>query len=379
MYILLAPDKFRGSLEASEVCQSMTEGIYQEFPTAKIVSIPLADGGEGTTRILTEQSKGQFVTTVVHDPLGRSIEAEYGISGDGTIAFIEMAAASGLNLLKSTEQNPLLTDTYGTGELILHALDSGVEKIILGIGGSATTDAGVGMAYALGFEFFDKNNELIKTNGENLSQIKYINIENVDTRLAEIEIVVACDVTNPLYGKTGAAYVYGPQKGATDLMVSQLDKGLKNISKIASETFGKDASDVPGAGAAGGLGAGCLWFLNAKLREGVSIVMEETRIAEHIKKADLVITGEGKVDQQTLSGKVVKGLAGLCHENNVPLAVVCGTLMISPKEAKDAGIVYAVSALNRPMTLLQAQAEAFSLVRDATFQLVRLFFYKDRK
>ena len=379
MYILLAPDKFRGSLEASEVCQAMAEGIYQQFPTAEIISIPLADGGEGTTRILTEQSKGKFVTTFVRDPLGRRIEAAYGLSDDGKTAFIEMAAASGLNLLKSTEQNPLLTDTYGTGELILHALDSGVKKIILGIGGSATTDAGIGMASALGFKFFEGSRESVKANGENLSQIKYINTENIDTRLAHVEIVVACDVTNPLYGETGAAHVYGPQKGATDLMVLQLDEGLRNIAIIASRTFGKDVSNVPGAGAAGGLGAGCLWFLNAKLREGVSIVMEQTRIAEHIMKADLVITGEGKVDQQTLNGKVVKGLASLCLENNVPLAVVCGTLMISPREANDAGIVYAVSALNRPMTLQEAEAEAFSMVSDATFQLVRLFFYKDRK
>lgn len=376
MYILIAPDKFRGSLEASDVCQSVTEGIRKAYPDAEIVSIPLADGGEGTTRILTEQSKGKFITAIVHDPLGRYIEAEYGISGDGGTAFIEMAAASGLNLLKPWEQNPLLTDTVGTGELIIHALNAGVKKIILGIGGSATTDAGFGMACALGYQFFDENNEPVVPNGENLVRIKSINTDKADTRIKHTSIVVACDVTNPLYGESGAAFVYGPQKGADKAMVSQLDLGLRNIAKVAAETFGGDISQVPGTGAAGGLGAGALWFLNAKLQEGVGIVMEETHIEAHVRKADLVITGEGKVDEQTLSGKVVKGLALLCQNNNVPLAVVCGTLMITPEEAAKAGITYAVSVLNRPMSLQQAETEAYSLVRDATFHLVQLFFHK---
>lgn len=379
MYILVAPDKFRGSLEASEVCQSVAEGIRLTYPDAEIISVPLADGGEGTTRILTEQSKGKFVTAVVHDPLGRLIEAEYGLSGDGNTAFVEMAAASGLNLLKPEERNPLLTNTYGTGELILHAINSGVKKIILGIGGSATTEAGIGMASALGFKFLDENEKELIANGENLALIKFIKTENINPLLKSIEFIVACDVTNPLYGESGAAYVYGPQKGADKSMVLQLDNGLKNIAKVASETFGTNISNNPGAGAAGGLGAGTLWFLNAKLREGVSIVMEQTNIAEHIQKADLVITGEGKVDEQTLQGKVVKGLADLCQKNNVPLAVVCGTLMISPEEAQNAGITYAVSVLNRPMNLQQAETEAYSLVRDATFHLVRLFFNKSRK
>ncbi|MEO6686269.1 MAG: glycerate kinase [Dyadobacter sp.] len=378
MYILVAPDKFRGSLEASEVCQSVAEGIRLAYPDAEIISVPLADGGEGTTRILTEQSKGKFVTAVVHDPLGRFIEAEYGLSGDGNTAFIEMAAASGLNLLKPEERNPLLTNTYGTGELILHAINSGVKKIILGIGGSATTEAGIGMASALGYKFLDKNSKEVMANGENLSSIKFIKTENVNSLLKSVEFIVACDGTNPLYGESGAAYVYGPQKGADDSMVSQLDNGLKNIAKVASETFGNDISSNSGAGAAGGLGAGALWFLNAELREGVSIVMEQTNIAEHVQKADLVITGEGKVDEQTLQGKVVKGLADLCRKNNVSLAVVCGTLVISAQEAQNAGITYAVSVLNRPMNLQQAETEAYSLVRDATFHLVRLFFIKSR-
>ena len=379
MYILVAPDKFRGSLEASEVCQSVSEGIRLAYPEAEIATIPLADGGEGTTRILTEQSKGKFVTAIVHDPLGRYIEAEYGLSGDGNTAFIEMAAASGLNLLKPWEQNPLLTNTIGTGELILHAVEAGVKEIILGIGGSATTDAGMGMACALGYEFFNENQEAILPGGEYLSRVKSIHSEKVNPKLKSIRFVVACDVTNPLYGETGAAFVYGPQKGATKAMVSHLDLGLKNIAKVAAQTFGYDICEKPGTGAAGGLGAGTIWFLNAELREGVSIVMEQANIENHIKKADLVITGEGKVDTQTLSGKVVKGLADLCQKNHVPLAVVCGTLMITSEEAQTAGITYAVSVLNRPMTLQHAESEAYSLVRNATFHLVRLFFYRGRK
>jgi glycerate kinase len=280
--------------------------------------------------------------------------------------------------LKPEEGNPLLTSTLGTGELILHALNSGVQKIILGIGGSATTDAGTGMAYALGYQFLDKNQKFVQPNGANLEKIRSINAAKADVRLKQVEIIVACDVANPLYGKSGAAYVYGPQKGADSEMVFQLDKGLENISNVAAQIFNIDISNHPGTGAAGGLGAGSIWFLNAELREGVSIVMEQTKLAEHIRKADLVITGEGKVDEQTLQGKVVKGLADLCRQNNVPLAVVCGTLMITPEESRNAGITYAVSILNRPLNLQQAQTEAFSLVRDATFHLVRLFFNKSQ-
>lgn len=378
MYILVAPDKFRGSLEAVEVCRSASEGILLAFPDAEIVTVPLADGGEGTTKILTQQSKGKFVKAAVQDPLGRLIEAEYGMSGDGTTAYIEMAAASGLNLLNSDERNPMLTHTMGTGHLILHAIEKGVREIVLGIGGSATNDAGMGMAFVLGYTFLDENGIVLKPAGGNLGLIKSIKADHVHEKLKSVRFVIACDVTNPLYGETGAAFVYGPQKGASQTMVSALDTGLQNIAQVAATTFGFDISKQPGTGAAGGLGAGTIWFLNAILKEGVNIVMEHTQIESHVQKADLVITGEGKVDEQTLSGKVVKGLADLCRINDVPLAVVCGTLMITPDEARNAGITYAVSVLNRPLTLEQAEAEAYSLVRDATFQLVRLFFYKGR-
>ncbi|MCF2492224.1 glycerate kinase [Dyadobacter chenhuakuii] len=374
MNILVAPDKFRGSLEAIDVCRAIEAGILLAYPDANVTTIPLADGGEGTAQILTRQARGKTIRIEVSDPLGRSITASYGLSGDGQTAYIEMAAASGLALLSQEERNPLLTSTYGTGQLIKDALDRGVQQIILGIGGSATTDGGMGMAEALGYHFYDKNNVQLPAKGESMHEVARIADPEMDRRLNAVSITVACDVTNPLYGPNGAAHIYGPQKGADPEMVELLDNGLKNLSEIASKTFEKNISNHPGAGAAGGLGAGCLWFLNAVLKDGVSIVIEQTHIAERIKDADLVITGEGKVDEQTLAGKVVKGLADFCSINQVPLAVVCGTLQITPEQVRDAGITYAVSVLNRPMDLNQAQADAFELVKDATFHLVRLFF-----
>lgn len=374
MRILVAPDKFRGSLEADEVCKAVEEGIHLAFPDADVRSVPLADGGEGTTQILTRLSKGSTVSVKVLDPLGRKITASYGLSADGTTAFIEMAAASGLKLLNPFEYNPLLTSTFGTGQLILSALGKGVENIILGIGGSATTDAGIGMATALGYRFFDNDDNLLEPVGGNLEKIFRIEPSAFGKENQPVKITIACDVTNPLFGTNGAAYVYGPQKGADFTMVEKLDRGLRSFTEIASLTFGKNISEIPGAGAAGGLGAGCIWFLNAELKEGVGIVMEQANISEQIRHSDLVITGEGKVDAQTLSGKVVKGLADLCKKSDVPLAVVCGTLLISPEEIHSAGITCAVSVLNQPMDLDAAQADAFRLVKEATFNLVRLFF-----
>ncbi|OJV16585.1 MAG: glycerate kinase [Dyadobacter sp. 50-39] len=375
MNILVAPDKFRGSLEAAEVCDAVIEGVQKAYPDAKVTAIPLADGGEGTSAILTRQANGSEVTVTVMDPLNRQIKATYGISEDHQVAFIEMAAASGLALLKVEERNPLRTSTFGTGQLIVDALDRGVKKIILGIGGSATTDGGIGMAEALGYAFKDSEGRTLLPNGESLGKIAAIDMHNVDSRLALVSIVVACDVTNPLFGKDGAAFIYGPQKGADPEMVVQLDQGLQNLTQVATRAFGRDVSLVPGAGAAGGLGAGCMWFLNGTLQDGISIVMEQCNMTSLVANADLVITGEGKVDEQTLAGKVVKGLAGLCKSHRVPLAVVCGTLQITPEQARDAGMTYAVSVLDRPMDLNAAQSEAFRLVSDATFQLVRLFFF----
>ncbi len=351
----------------------MTEGVLLAKPDAEIWSTPLSDGGEGTMEILTKQANGVFIDVSVRDPLARVINAQYGFSKTKSTAFVEMAVASGLLLLKTKEYNPLLTSTYGTGQLIKDAIEKGAKKIILGIGGSATTDGGIGMAAALGYRFYDENELELPTIGGSLHQIRSIDTRNVDSRIFETEIVVACDVTNPLFGENGAAFVYGPQKGASPDMVKLLDSGLKNLNQVAIETFAKDCSLLSGAGAAGGLGAGSIWFLNATLRAGIGIVMDEVNISKHIKNADLVISGEGKIDHQTLQGKVIKGLAELCQKHQVPFTVLCGTLAISTDELQKAGITYASSVLNRPMTLEIAQTEAYMLVKDATIQLVRLF------
>lgn len=370
--IVIAPDKFRGSLEADEVCAAMTAGVRLAFPEAEIVAVPLADGGEGTVAALTRQAGGNFVSTSVLDPLSRPIEAVYGISPDQKTAYIEMAAASGLGLLSADERNPLLTSSYGTGQLIADALERGVSSIILGLGGSATNDGGTGIAAALGFCFLDKNKNELAPNGGSLVLIHAIDQTNVHPKLAATQIAVACDVTNPLYGKTGAAYVYGPQKGATPRQVELLDEGLRHLAKVATATFGFDVSDQPGAGAAGG--AGALWFLNATLEAGAEIVFHQTQLEDYIQQADLVITGEGKMDQQTLSGKLVMRVAELGARHHIPVAALCGTLDLSPREVADAGLCYAASIIDRPMSLETAQTEAFSLTKQATFHLVRLFF-----
>ncbi len=363
-------------MEADEVCAAIETGIKMAYPDAVVKAIPLADGGEGTMQILTGLANGNKETAIVQDPLGRKIEAEYGIAADGQTAFIEMAAASGLKLLDKHEYNPAATSTFGTGQLILKVVERGVENVILGIGGSATNDAGIGMAAALGYRFFDQNDQLLSPIGGNLQHIARIDASQVLSELKEVRFTIACDVTNPLYGREGAAYVYGPQKGADATLVETLDQGLKHFSKIATKTFGKDISQTPGAGAAGGLGAGCIYFLNATLQNGVGIVMEQAGIENIIADSDLVITGEGKVDEQTLSGKVVKGLADRCSKYKVPLAVVCGTLLISPEQTRSAGITYAVSVLNKPMDLDEALLSASKLVKEATFNMVRLFFQK---
>ena len=374
MKIVIAPDKFRGSLNTLEVIAAITEGVLAASPEAMIWSTPLSDGGEGTMEILTEQAHGTLVSVEVNDPLNRKITAQYGFSQATETAYIEMATASGLGLLLKEEYNPLLTSTYGTGQLILDAVSRGAKSVIIGIGGSATTDGGIGMAAALGYRFFERDGPELPAVGGSMNRIHRIDTTNVDPRIQGINFIIACDVTNPLFGENGAAFVYGPQKGATSEMVQLLDEGLMNLSLIATKTFGEDISVIPGAGAAGGLGAGGIWFLNAKLQEGIQIVMDHVRISEKIQGADLVISGEGKVDEQTLQGKVIKGLAVLCKQHHVPLVVLCGTLAISSQELQEAGVTYAASIINRPMTLEQAQSEAFGLLKDATIQLVRLFY-----
>lgn len=367
--IVLAPDKFRGSLTATEVCAAMSEGIRQVIPNAEIIALPMADGGEGTAEILTLITGGQMLSKEVADPLGRPIQASYGWSGQ--TAYIEMATASGLKLLSNEERNPLKTSTYGTGQLIQDAVQKGVKRLVLGIGGSATTDAGIGMAAALGWKFLDANNQELAPNGENLICIEQIIPPSQP--ITDLHIEVACDVNAPLYGPEGAAYLYAPQKGATPLMVKQLDEGLQHLSAVIQRDFGKNLAQTAGAGAAGGLGFGALFFLNATLKEGIKIVMEQTEFHKHLLGANLVLTGEGKIDEQTLQGKLIAGIAQAARAQSIPSVALCGTLLVSPQDIQRIGLSYAVSILPRPMTLNEAIAYAYTGVKDSTVSLMQLF------
>ncbi len=369
MKFLLAPDKFRGSLTAYEVCQAMNDGIREVIPEAKIVLLPMADGGEGTAEILTLNAAGQMHTAFVSDPLGRLIEAEYGLSADGQTAYIEMATASGLRLLHAGERNPLKTTTFGSGQLILEASEKGARHIILGIGGSATTDGGIGMAAALGWQFLDANGSPLPPNGESLIKINQI---IPPPQLPELTVEVACDVTAPLFGPDGAAHVYAPQKGADAEMVAQLELGLQHLAWVVKRDFDVDIAHVAGTGAAGGLGFGALFFLNAILKEGVKIVMEQTHFESHLADTDLVLTGEGKIDEQTLQGKLIAGIAGAAQKRDIPVAALCGALMVSPSDLAHLGISYATSILPRPMSLQEAIPYAYEGVKNSTHYLVKL-------
>ncbi|GAB3499118.1 glycerate kinase [Spirosoma knui] len=372
MRILLAPDKFRGSLTAQSVAQAMAEGVRLADINAEVTLVPLADGGEGTAEILTQATDGNWHITLVNDPLGRPIEAGFGVSADGKTAFIEMALASGLQLLDPAERNPLLTSTYGTGQLIRHALTIGAEHIVLGIGGSATTDAGIGMAAALGWSFLDENGLELPPTGASLSRICQISPPVLPAQ-RPYSVSVACDVTAPLFGPSGAAYVYGPQKGATPEMVDQLDAGLQQFAHVINEQFGADVATIPGSGAAGGLGAGALSFLNATLRPGVDVVLEAVHFDQRAAHADLILTGEGKLDQQTLQGKLLKGVTDRSVAAGVPIVALCGTLELTPEEISSLGLTAAFSVLNRPERLDEAVLTAYSDVRQATFNVCRLF------
>jgi glycerate kinase len=320
--IVIAPDKFKGSISAMEFCEAVERGIKREIQEVAILKLPLADGGDGTIDVLNYYLAGEMVPVEVHNPLLQKIKASYLYSKRKKTAYIEMSEASGIRLLKASELNPLETTTYGTGELILNALNKGAQHIILGIGGSATNDAGMGMAKALGFRFYDNNHQALTGCGKDLIQISAIDSSGVHPRLKQVKFEVACDVGNPLYGPTGAAVVYAPQKGATPGMVARLDAGLKHFNEVANSVLGRNLQHITGAGAAGGLGAGSVLFLEAKLKSGIELIKKEARFNEMIKDADWVITGEGILDQQTFSGKVIKGV--MDSLTGQQLAVFCG-------------------------------------------------------
>lgn len=323
---MLAPDSYKESLTAREVCEAMQAGLADALPAATFVQVPMADGGEGTMRSLVDARGGSVERVQVTGPLGEPVVACYGLLADQATAVIEMAAASGLELVPAERRNPLLATTRGTGELIVAALDKGVRSFIIAIGGSATNDAGTGLASALGVRFFDAHGRDLGPGGGPLGLLERIDTSGLDPRLAQSEIQVACDVDNPLCGPDGASAVYGPQKGATPAMVAELDAALARFAHVVARDVGRDVAAVPGAGAAGGLGAGLLAFTSARLRRGVEIVIDETRLADAVTGADLVLTGEGRVDSQTAHGKTPYGVACVARAAGVPVIAVAGVL-----------------------------------------------------
>jgi len=322
MKILLAPDKFKGSLTAQEVCTALAAGIHKSHPNATIISKPLADGGDGSLAVLDYYLDLKTISKIVQDPLGRPISANYKLTKE--TAYIEMAAASGLVLLKPEERNCLITSSYGTGELIADAIAQGAKKIYLFIGGSATNDGGIGIAAALGYRFYDISGNLLSPIGEHLIHIAKIDNSQVSYDWQEVFIHVICDVENPFYGKNGAAYVYAAQKGASPTDIVHLDKGLKNLDKQLVDFNYPTIAQVAGAGAAGGVGGGAIAFLGAKLQPGIQTFIELTQLEAAIKDCDIVITGEGKLDKQTEQGKVISGVCQLAKKYNKRVIAVCG-------------------------------------------------------
>lgn len=351
--IVIASDSFKGSLTSLDVAQNVEKAIREVYPLCDVLKVNVADGGEGTMEALLQTLGGVRVSLVVKDPLGREIEATYVILNDGITAVVEMSAASGLPLLKSDERNPLKTSTYGTGQLICDALDRGCRKILVGIGGSATNDAGMGMLQALGFRFLDAQGNQLQPVGENLQLVSSIDSTGRHPDLDKTEFVVACDVKAPLYGRNGAAYVFAPQKGADQKMVEMLDAGLRHFSEVSSAMAGYDCSQMQGTGAAGGLGYAFRQYLDARLERGIEMVLDAIGFDDIISGADLVITGEGRVDSQTLTGKTPFGVAQHAHRQRIPVVVIGGSVEIDVLQVREAGFndVIQVTPLDMPLSV----------------------------
>lgn len=358
MKIVIAPDSFKESLTAMQVAEAIEKGFRQIYPHADYLKLPMADGGEGTVESMVAATEGKIIPVTVTGPLGLPVNAFFGLTGEGDTAIIEMAAASGLHLVQPEKRNPLLTGTFGTGELILAALDRGARKIIIGIGGSATNDGGAGMMQALGAKLCDVQGNEIGAGGAALAELSTLDLSLLDARLAVCDILVACDVDNPLCGKYGASAVFGPQKGATPEQVQQLDVALMHYGNLIERVSGKDVINVAGAGAAGGMGASLSGLLNARLQPGVEIVTEALSLAEAVQGADLVITGEGRIDSQTIHGKTPIGVARVAKRFNVPVIALAGGMTPDYGVVHQHGLDAVFSVLNRVQTLPEALEQA---------------------
>ena len=374
MKIILAPDSFKGSLTSLEVAEAMEAGIRRALPDADCTRIPMADGGEGTVQSLLAAVGGELISCSVKGPAGQKVAAAYGMLADGGSAVIEMAAASGLALVSGRSKNPLNTTSYGTGELIRDALDRGARKIILGIGGSATNDGGTGMAQALGVVFRDADGRIIREKGAGgmLHKIEAVDLTGLHAGLRRAQVLVACDVDNPLTGENGASRVFAPQKGADEDMVQTLDANLKHLAGVIERELGVDVDRVPGAGAAGGMGAGLLVFAGAELQRGIEIISKATSIETHLRSADLVLTGEGRVDFQTAFGKTPAGIARLAAEYGVPVVAIGGGLADDAGEVFNHGIGGLEPAVARDMPLDEALANSREYIANAAERVIRL-------
>ena len=373
MKIVVAPNAFKGSLTAKAAATAISFGVRRVLPEAEIVEVPVADGGDGLLCVADGISAGKLRRVTVSNPLQEKITAEFWYNPESKTAIIEMALASGLVLLDEKRRDPTRTTTLGTGQLISAALDCGAQKIYVGIGGSATNDGGIGMAHALGVRFLNSKGKALTPTGNSLGEIRSIDTSNLDPRVGERSFIAVCDVNNPLCGDQGAAHTYGPQKGATPAQVKKLDLGLQNLAAIIERDLGIKVLELPGAGAAGGLGAGLFAFLNARLEKGIDVVLELVDLKNKLKGADLLLTGEGQIDRQTAFGKAPAGVAALAKEKNIPCIAIAGSIGSELEELHHGGINAVFSICPGPLTLDNALNQAEKLLNQSSEQVIRAF------
>lgn len=371
MNILICPDSFKGTATSIEAANFMALGVEKVFPAANITKLSVSDGGEGTVESILHNCEGEKIECKVHGPNGKQRLASYALLKNGT-AFIEMAEASGLILTSPKDRNSMTANTYGTGEMIKSALDFGCKNIVIGIGGSATTDGGTGMARALGYRFLTESGDEITYGGIGLLNLKKIDNSGVDKRIFDVDITVACDVNNPLYSNNGAAYVYAPQKGATREMVKQLDMGLMNLDRVVQNDMELDCSEIPGAGAAGGLGYGLMVFCGAHLQSGITTMLDMIGFDDYLKNCDLIITGEGRIDGQSINGKVPVGIGERAKKRAIPVVVIAGGIGDQLKTVYKYGISSVMVTVNCAMTLSEALKKTKPLMIEATERVMRM-------
>jgi glycerate 2-kinase len=374
MNVVIAIDSFKGSISSIEASKEIELGIMDVYPDANIMSLPLADGGEGTVEALVFAADGRIRSVHVTDPLGLQVQASYGILRDGKTAVIEVAAACGLPLVPAQSRNPLFTTTYGVGELILDAIQHGCREFIIGLGGSATNDAGIGMLQALGYRFTDEEGKVVGRGGEALLRVRGVDTTHVSQQLEQCTFKIACDVHNPLYGPDGAAYVFAPQKGADPEMVKTLDEGLAGFAGVVQQELGKDIQHIPGAGAAGGLGAAFAGFLQGHLQSGIGLVLDTIHLEEKLDGVDFVITGEGKLDGQTSMGKAPLGVAQIAQKHGIPVIALAGGVSKEASDLNELGVTSYFPVVSGPMPLEQAMIPVETLynLRRTVQQLFRL-------